>query len=150
MKKTMLCLVVLCSLGGCVEIEGQKDPETDQAVTYKGVPVAINVRGEALPVEVKTELGEGIPVKLALQNDKILPVTLNIQEDDSLPVEIKLPQGTLGFVAIAGGVFVLIAVVSCIAAIFAASSAKSISQSIDALNKAQQQRQTEPPNNQNG
>jgi hypothetical protein len=75
---------------------------------------------------------------------------LDIREDQSFPVEIKLSQRALVFISIAGGAIFLIAVVSCFAAVAAARSAKAVSQSVDAIKKAQQRREAGLSSSKNG
>ena len=148
MKRTIFVLMFFCFLPGCVESIGQGDSSKTQKRSYKGLPVEVVARGEkGLPVEVITETNEGFPVKLNIKGGKAVPVRLDIRENNSLPVEIKLPQKTLVFVAIAGGIILLIVIVGCFSAIISAHSARAISRSIE---KAQHQREAGRFSGENG
>ena len=145
----VLCFAHLCLLAGCAEIEVPEGK--GKTAMYKGLPVAINVRGSrALPVEVKTDVNESIPVRLDIRGDSGLPIKLDVTEDTSVPVDIKLSQNVLLVLSIAGGIVLLIAMICFFAAIAAAHSAKAVSKSLDAMTKTRRQSGTETFNNLNG
>jgi hypothetical protein len=146
MKRTIFVLMFFCFLPGCVESIEQGGSSKKRS--YKGLPVEVVARSDkGLPVEVITEMNEGLPVRLDIKGGKAVPVRLDIRENNSLPVEINLSQKSLVFIAIAGGIILLIAVVSCFSAIISAHSARAISQSIE---KTQQRQEAKRFNGENG
>ncbi len=164
MKKTVFILMVLCFLAGCAETGEQKSPVRAEKQAFKGLPVELRLpTDKSIPVKVEAKDKEGIPVivqwqgdnakpvKVEVKSDKALSVDVNIQGDKGLPVrldmegdtgllvEVKLPQNALVFIAIAAAAILLIAIVTCFAAIGAARSAKAACQSADTIKKLQQQ-----------
>ena len=151
MRKLIFYSLIMCIFAGCAEIDQQGDSTKEGGQAYRGLPVEVVARGDkGLPVKVITGVDEGIPVRLDIEGDETVPVRLDIREDSTVPVEIKLSQKTLLFVAIAGGIIVLIAVAGCLAAIAAARSAKAVSKSVDAIEKIQRQREAGQFSGENG
>ena len=165
MKETVFALMTLCFLAGCAETGEQKSPaKAEKQPFFKGLPIELQVPDdEAIPVRVEAKDKEGIPVrvqwqedngkpvKVELKTDKALPVDVNIRGDKRLSVrldmeggkgllvEVKLPRAALVFMVIGAAAILLIAIITCFAAIGAARSAKAAYQSADAIKKAQQQ-----------
>lgn len=139
MKKFIFAFVVSCVLAGCTQTGEQKDIVKIGGQSYKGVPVELQLPGdESLAVELRGQNDRGVPVRIDIKDGRLLPVGVNVQGDKGLPVEVKLPRITLIFIGIAVLAIVIIAVVTCFAAIGAARSAKAACHSADAISKSRQ------------
>jgi hypothetical protein len=147
MKRTILILMSFCFLAGCLESMEQDDSSKTKKRTYKGLPVEVVARSDkGLPVEVITGKDKGLPVRLDVNGGTAVPVRLDMSEDKSLPVQLKLSQKSLIFIAIAGGIILLIAVASCFSAIISARSARAISKSIEKTQQRQEARRFDGEN----
>jgi hypothetical protein len=148
MKKLILCFAILCLLGGCAE--GGKETQRG----YKGLPVELQMRDQEpipvkveakdkkpIPVEVQWQGSEGKSVKVEVKSDKALPVKLDLRGQEAFHVKMELSQFAFVFIATFGAVILIIVVVTCFAVIRIARGVKAVSQSVDAIEKIQQQRE---------
>jgi len=164
MKEAVFALMTLWFLAGCAETGEQRSPAKAKKQGFKGFPIELQVQDdeaiavsveakykERLPVKVRLQDDNGKPIKVEVKTDKALPVDVNIQGGKRLSVrldmeggkgllvEVKLPRAALVFMAIGAAAILLIAIITCFAAIGAARSAKAAYQSADAIKKVQQQ-----------
>jgi hypothetical protein len=146
MKETVFIFMVFCFLGGCTEKAGQKNTVKTKSKGFRGFPVELNVSSdEGMPVKISA--GKGTPLKVQLQENvgkplevelngaKALPVNLGMQENKHLPVEVSLPRAALVYIAIATGTILTVTILTCLAVISTARSARAVCRSADAIKK---------------
>jgi hypothetical protein len=157
MRKLIFCPLIFCIFAGCAETNeraggGYKGfPVKLQLQDQESMPVKVEAKDKKpIPVEVQWQGGEGKTVKVEVKSNEVLPVKLDLRGQEAFAVKMKLSWVTFLFIATFAAAILIVVVITCFVVIRAACSVKAVSQSVDAIKKAQQRRETELSGSENG